>query len=481
MIPVSNPGPELSFRSTGFTQSETSTAWCGSNVVVGFNDSGSVLETFSGFAQGSNGLSFNGVAYSTDQGRTFQDIGPLNPGPDPSGFLAGDPVIGCADARTFYYSSLFETGFFPNFESAISVSKSTDGGASWSDPVKAASKSAFGHFLDKDWMVVDPTNPNRVFVTYTDIDFSAEACDGFRNAIELVSSSDGGATWTAKPVVIQEFCNASDLVQFSQVVVGPAGEVYVAWERFGTSPSATALIRKSTNHGVTFGATVTVANFPFAGDSLTTLFQGGFRSGADISLAVDRSGKKGSNGNLYLTWQDGGGLQEPSFSLFPDTYNFSDVLISRSTNGGITWSAPVRVNDNKSRASDASDQYQPGVAVDKRGKVAVCFYDRRLDPQNFLIDRFCATSTNAGATWTNTRQSAPSWGPWHATDAQIHPFYLGDYDGMASDSTNSNAGFVGAFQFISAGGNREDGDSNSQDQGKPAAVPNPDVFAVKLN
>jgi hypothetical protein len=328
---------------------------------------------------------------------------------------------------------------------------------------------------------VDPTNPNRVFVTYTDIDFSGEVCGGFRNAIELVSSSDGGATWTAKPVVIQEFGNASDLVQFSQVAVGPAGEVYVAWERFGTSPSATALIRKSTNHGVTFGATVTVANFPFAGDSLTTLFQGGFRSGADISLAVDRSGKKGSNGNLYLTWQDGGGLQEPSFSLFPDTYNFSDVLISRSTNGGITWSAPVRVNDNKSRASDASDQYQPGVAVDKRGKIAVCFYDRRLDPQNFLIDRFCATSTNAGATWTNTRQSAPSWGPWHATDAQIHPFYLGDYDGMASDSTNSNAGFVGAFQFISAGGNREDGDSNSQDQGKPAAVPNPDVFAVKLN
>src|ERR1700730_17786910 len=55
MIPVSNPDPELSFRITGFTQSETSTAWCGSNVVVGFNDSGSVVETFNGFAQGTSG------------------------------------------------------------------------------------------------------------------------------------------------------------------------------------------------------------------------------------------------------------------------------------------------------------------------------------------------------------------------------------------------------------------------------------------
>jgi len=115
MIPVSNPNTDfLSSRVTGFTQSETSTAWCGSNVVVGFNDSGSVIETFGSLLAGINGLSVNGVALSTDQGHTFQDLGSLNPGPDPSGFLAGDPVIGCADIKTFYYSSLFESGFFPD-------------------------------------------------------------------------------------------------------------------------------------------------------------------------------------------------------------------------------------------------------------------------------------------------------------------------------------------------------------------------------
>jgi hypothetical protein len=162
----------------------------------------------------------------------------------------------------------------------------------------------------------------------------------------------------------------------------------------------------------------------------------------------------------------------------PDTYNFSDALLSRSSDGGATWSPAVRVNDNGSASGDATDQYQPGVAVDKTGTVAVCFYDRRLDPQNFLIDRFCATSTNAGATWTNTRQSAQSWAPWHATDVQVNPSYMGDYDGVASDSTNSNAGFIGAFQFINEGGN---GNTNSQDKANAAVVPNPDVFAVKLN
>src|ERR1700687_4950939 len=115
---------------------------------------------------------------------------------------------------------------------------------------------------------------------------------------------------------------------------------------YGAFPTPTALIRKSTDHGVTFGTIHTIASISPVGDSLTGLLQGGFRAGADISLAVDRSGKKGMNGNLYLTWQDGRSLQVPSFSFLPDTYNFSDALLSRSGDGGATWSPAVSVNDN---------------------------------------------------------------------------------------------------------------------------------------
>jgi hypothetical protein len=107
----------------------------------------------------------------------------------------------------------------------------------------------------------------------------------------------------------------------------------------------------------------------------------------------------------------------------------------------------------------------PGVAVDNTGKVGVCFYDRRRDSFNFLFDRFCATSTNAGRTWTNTRQTTNSSTPIHATDGFINPFYLGDYDGLATDFEKASPGFIGAFQIVNSTG---------------VFVPNPDVVATKF-
>ena len=196
---VSDPSTDVAFSSfAGFTQSETATAWCGDNVVVGFNDSGSVFET-GALPRAPMGMSFVGFARSTDKGGSFTDRGFLTPGPIDN-LLGGDPVVRCTDPLTFYFASLL---LRPG-TSDISVSKSTDGGATFGDPVSAVSKDAFTHFLDKPWMDVDPTDPNRIYVTYTDDDFSGNVCgfdfDGFpipRNAIELVRSDDGGTTWSA--------------------------------------------------------------------------------------------------------------------------------------------------------------------------------------------------------------------------------------------------------------------------------------------
>jgi hypothetical protein len=135
-------------------------------------------------------------------------------------------------------------------------------------------------------------------------------------------------------------------------------------------------------------------------------------------------------------------------------YNYADVLVSRSMDGGANWSTPVRVNNNREPlpSGRGTDQYQPGIAVNnKNGKVGVCFYDRRMDPLNFLIDRVCATSTDAGASWANARQTRRNFAAVPAQDLLLPRVYMGDYDTLASDFTKLNAGFIGAFGDNSRG------------------------------
>jgi hypothetical protein len=481
-VDVSNPDLEFVFSNvTGFTQSETSTAWCGNTVVVGFNDSGSLLESL---IFGSGGLSFNGVARSTNQGRSFEDLGFLNPGANFFNQLAGDPVVACTDANTFYYSSLFFTGTLvpsPAFVSAISVSKSTNGGATFSDPVISVQKDLSEHFLDKEWMAVDPTNPNRIYVTYTDFDTSAAALaacgfTGSRIAIEMVRSIDGGTSWTAPQVIDEITCSPFAVqglfVQGSQVAVGSGGEVYVAWEFYDADFVAREIrVRKSTNNGASFAGTVVPTSVVPAGDGFA--LAGNFRNFLDLQgLAIDRSGTA-TNGNLYIVWHDGRNLIEPDIGSLTGFYGFSDILLTRSVNGGAAWSAPVRVNQNADPvpAGGGTDQYQPGIAVDHTGMLGVCWYDRRHDPLNFAIDRFCATSNDAGASWRDHKESPSSWNPFHATDAFVNPFYMGDYDTVASDFTGAASGFIGAYQVMNTAGGLA---------GNSIPIPNPEVQAVRF-
>jgi hypothetical protein len=252
--------------------------------------------------------------------------------------LGGDPVLACTAPTTFYYASIFVTLTASQGSSQISVSQSTDGGLSFGEPVAAVGKDIFTHFLDKPWLAADPTNAQRLYVAYTDFDVSGTLCGtdpfGFplpQIAIELVRSTDGGGTWSA-PMRLEEVC-APAMVQGSQVAVGPGGEVYVAWEAtaadFFTREIA---LKKSTDHGSSFGARVQVSAVTPVGDGF--LLQGAFRSPAELpSLAVDRSASGSpTQGNVYLTWHDGRNLILDD--VISGVYRYADVLLSRSSDGG---------------------------------------------------------------------------------------------------------------------------------------------------
>ena len=475
-----------------YTQSETSTARCGNQVVVGFNDSGSEFETF--FFNG--GSSFSGASVSSDGGKTFQDIGFINPGPNFSNFVLGDPVLTCTDSSTFYFTQLMTFQDSSNIpQSATVISKSTDGGNTWGDPVVAIAKfvqkpaGVFiqpGHFLDKNWAAIDPSNPSRIYISYTDFDDSGQSpgCGNVaRTAIEVVVSNDGGQTF-GQPIIVDEQCGDQVGVQASHVAVNSHGVAYLAWERFTPTgiemrathlnPNSTAAPSVLVDQKVVGGDTFAVCG-GFGCSEVETDLQGEFRDLVGLDLAVDRSGGP-NEGTVYVTWDDGrnksvpdllgfdtglgippteGQLVVPGFTpiiLTAGNYAYTDVLVSKSKDG-LHFGPTVQVNsDRQPKFGSGHDHFQPAIATDSTGAVAVCWYDRRNDPRNLQIERFCAESKN-GNEWNNFRVPISPFAPVHRLDFGTAINYMGDYDGLTSDFTGKTRGFIGAFEWMSSGMN----------------------------
>ena len=106
----------------------------------------------------------------------------------------------------------------------------------------------------------------------------------------------------------------------------------------------------------------------------------------------------------------------------------ADVKFTQSTDGGVTWTTPVVVNDNVDAPGAPTDQFQPSVAAGPNGAVAVAFYDRRLacpnDPSvlpadvgrtNFCIDTSLQAYKDSGSgavpVGANVRISQFTWDP----------------------------------------------------------------------
>lgn len=459
VIPVSDPSTDVAYSAFGgFTQSETSTARCGNSVVVGYNDSGSVFET-PFFFTGSGGESFSGASYSTDGGNTFTDVGPINPGPGTGNFLGGDPVVNCTDSNTFYYSQIFDyNDASGNPWAAVSINVSTDGGKTWGDPIAAVSKSALAHFLDKPWSTIDPSNHDHIFVSYTDFDFSFTNSCGTnfptRTAIEFVQSWDGGNTWS-NPMVAYTACGAAG-VQGSQIAVSSKGTFYISWVNLGSNfplgPRSIQIANSGSNNGMLTPPVTVDSMVQPGGDSY--YLQGEFRDFLDMSMAIDHSGKS-TDGALYITWADGRDKEVSDPLAIQGFYAYDDVFLRASFDGGNTWgSAPTKVNsDTQPPTGTGHDHYQSGVAVDSKGHIGVCWYDRRADSENFGIRRHCGKSTNAGASFSDSDIGMSPFAPTHAIDLFINSIYMGDYDQLTSDFLNQNSGFVGAFQNQTTRGN----------------------------
>jgi len=447
LVPVNDPGFDFELsRLAGFSQNGSSNAWCGQNIVVGYNDSFAYLYT-SALATGG---SFSGVAVSHNAGGTFQASPFLGAGPNPNAFLAGEPVIACS-GNDFYYASLFQ---FQNsagqFMSAVGVNRSTNAGDTWSLPIPAVRKSADTHIIDKQWLAVDPNKPTTLYLTFTDFDYTlhkANGCGGaVRIAIELTTSNNNGLSWST-PVTVDQLCNPArgQALQASQVLAGNAGEIFVAYVA-ETNFDEQILFRRSTDGGLTFSDSTSVAGSVFAGLGGSARLQSLIHTNSFPSLAIDRS-QGTSRGILFLTWIDASRHQIPDFLAPTQAYGFGEVIFAKSTDQGRTWTSAAPVRSTVAHR----EQFLPSAAVDRDGTLAICYFDRRNDPENNGVDHYCSASRDQGASFTHLRNTSEPFTPAHLTDGLMDPVNFGDYDIVSSDATGSNAGFFSSFQTQSTG------------------------------
>jgi photosystem II stability/assembly factor-like uncharacterized protein len=222
-----------------------------------------------------------------------------------------------------------------------------------------------------------------------------------KQLILVARSTDGGATYQ-EPVLVRKkgVANIGVIPR-----IGADGSVYLVWTATISDGSTIFMLSKSEDAGQTWSR-------PHAITDVTTRGEQGIRDGAGLpSFTIDPA-----TGTLYVAWQDG-------------RFGPADqAALIQSTDGGKTWSDPVRASDGPSDAA----AFTVSVAA-SANRVAVSYYSLQNDPQRrFLVDRYVRISTDGGVTFSPSVRATPaSFDLRLAAQAGPGVSFLGDYAGLA--------------------------------------------------
>ncbi len=330
-----------------------------------------------------------GVGYTTDGGQSWTFPGVLTPG-----LFRSDPVI-CADADgNFYYNSL-EQDF------TTDVFRSNDGGAVWGPEV-------FAHGGDKQWMTIDQTGGigrGNIYSYWTE-------------SVNFTRSINGGDSFANPTSIPQQ-------PQWGTMDVAPDGTLWIV----GINGSEQYVVSKSVDAKNPLDPSPSFTTSSITLGGAISYFQPLNPVGllGQPWIAVDPSNGP-TAGYIYVLG-----------SVNPSGADPLNVNFIRSTNGGSTWSAPIKVNDD---TGTSAYQWFGTMSVAPNGRIDVIWNDTRNTGVSNLSQLFYSFSTDGGLTWSVNEQLSPTWNSLVGWPNQQK---IGDYCQMVSDNVGANLAWPATF------------------------------------
>lgn len=329
-----------------------------------------------------------GYAYSTDGGILW-----TFPEPIEAGVFRSDPVLDFDADGNFYYNSLSRN---TNNDFICDVFKIEDGGVDWDS-------GTYAYGGDKQWMRIDRTDGIGAGNNYSFWTSYWSICNpGF-----FTRSTDLGTTY--------ESCvSVSGDPSWGTLAVGPAGELYVVGEGQYPITLVKSTTAKDPNETVTWDFT-TAVNLDGYLDGFSPVNPQGLIGQAWVD--VDKSTGAGE-GNVYVL-----------ASVVRNSNNDpSDVMFAKSTDGGLTFESPIKINSD---TSTTNHQWFGTMSVAPNGRIDVVWLDTRdaptSSPHNSAL--YYSYSIDQGITWSENEQLSDSFDPHIGYPQQDK---MGDYFDMKS-------------------------------------------------
>jgi hypothetical protein len=375
-------------------------------------------------------------AVSTDSGQTWNG-GAFVDTWEGGHLPLGDTNVAANGQGVAYISSFAQS---PNSNGYFVLSSTN--GLNWSTPVPIVVTDNYSfHYktqLSVDSSTTSPYSGRLYFFSQL-----SNNIPPFFQGVKLQYSANGGVSWSPE-------INVADPQWYyaaygASAAVAKDGTAYLAYTNIENNSFLNGpyrlLIDRSTDGGVTWGTDRVITGAP-----MVHIGRPDFKGGRELVLVADDkcsimrifnhpfiAVSPADSDTVYAVWNDG--RWDSVFTLCGDSGRHSDIAFSRSTDGGATWSAPVRLNDDTQ--GNGVDQFQPSIAVREDGLIGVTWLDRRYSTESqYFYDVAYTQSTDGGLTWSPNQR---------VTDVSNDPDPVVDYKGVDDLGYKNSLVFAGNY------------------------------------